>query len=197
MSHRQPGGWLFLLCVCRAPATCLSRRSGSARCQPRSPPPCLARHSLQAHVRDLKALVRQGQPRLRGVEVSRCLSAALRLTGSEVKRRCFPMLETAPVPPVRADEGRLIQVLARVLLECTSALELTGPAPIPLAAVDPRPPGLGGGLHRPRRRRAAKRGRLRRLSCPARRLWGHATHRGPLPDGGTRISVRLPRFAEA
>jgi PAS domain S-box-containing protein len=151
---------------------------------------------LQAHVRELKAFVRQGQPTLRPVDVCRCLSAALRLTASEVKRRCFPMLETAPVPPVRADEGRLIQVLVRVLLECTRALELRSPAPIPLRLwTHARPDSVEVCIAHGAAERSedADYGACRALLA----AYGGTLRTEALPDGGARISVRLPRFAEA
>jgi len=140
--------------------------------------------------------VRLGQSTLRRVDVGRCLSAALRLTSSEVKRRCVPMLETAPVPPVRADEGRLVQALVRVLLECTSALEPTGPAPIPLRLwTHARPDSVEVCIaHGPaERRKDADYGACRALLM----AYGGTLRTEALAEGGTRISVRLPRFVEA
>jgi C4-dicarboxylate-specific signal transduction histidine kinase len=97
---------------------------------------------------------------------------------------------------VRADEGRLVQALVRVLLECTSALEPTGPAPIPLRLWTHARPGLVEVCiaHGPAERlKDADYGACRALLT----AYGGTLRTEALADGGTRISVRLPRFVEA
>jgi PAS domain S-box-containing protein len=103
-----------------------------------------AHPTAAAAIRPLLAHVREGAVRVRDivrelrtfttprpadvfiVDVSRALTAAIALAGAEVRARAQLVVDEQPMPPVRADEGRLAQVFVNLLLNAAQAIPEDG-----------------------------------------------------------------------
>jgi signal transduction histidine kinase/CheY-like chemotaxis protein len=73
-------------------------------------------------VRDLKDFSRAGEESVGAVEVNRIMEKALKMTASEYRFRARLEKDLAEVPPVRADEGRLIQIFVNLVVNAAQSL---------------------------------------------------------------------------
>jgi signal transduction histidine kinase/ligand-binding sensor domain-containing protein/ActR/RegA family two-component response regulator len=73
-------------------------------------------------VRGLRSFSRSAEEKRVPIALPEVLSAAIRLTGNEVKHRAVLVLDLAPTPAVLADDGRLTQVFINLLINAAHAI---------------------------------------------------------------------------
>jgi signal transduction histidine kinase/CheY-like chemotaxis protein len=73
-------------------------------------------------VRDLKTFSRADEETSAEVDLRRLAESSLHLAGHELARRARVVRDLGPVPPVRANEGRIGQVLLNLLVNAAQAL---------------------------------------------------------------------------
>lgn len=98
-------------------------------------------------VRSLSSFGRGDVESVGSVDVGRAVTAAENLTRNRLEHVARVEIDRTPVPPVRANEFGLTQVLVNLLLNAADAIEsmpLAPAAPRPVVRVLPRPDGHGG-----------------------------------------------------
>ncbi len=81
-----------------------------------------AAHRIRDIVSDLRLFARAEEARLAPVDVHASIETALRLARHELRNRAVVVTLWAPVPPVLATQGRLVQVFLNLLLNAGQAL---------------------------------------------------------------------------
>lgn len=82
-----------------------------------------AAERIRTIVRDLKRLSRDGdEESTEAVDVRRSVEASLRLASIEIRHRARVIKEYGDVPPIEANESRLIQVILNLLINAAQAM---------------------------------------------------------------------------
>jgi signal transduction histidine kinase/CheY-like chemotaxis protein len=77
---------------------------------------------VRAIVRDLKSLSRAGDDQQGPVDLGAVLEAAAKLAWNEIRHRALLVKDVGPLLPVRANEGRLVQVFLNLLVNAAQAI---------------------------------------------------------------------------
>ena len=77
---------------------------------------------VRAIVRDLKVFARVQEDRPTRVDVGAAIEGALGIAHNEIRHRARLVMDLAPVPPVRADAGRLSQLFLNLIINAAQSI---------------------------------------------------------------------------